>query len=103
MATINQDPAGQASVTLSGIGFNNITATASPFWKSIKTATGASVTLSGISFNGITATGTPSWQSRKIVGSPSVAVSLGGTPEPPGPTIPTTGQIWPLGIPVTGT
>jgi len=30
MATINQDPAGQASVTLSGISFNGITATATP-------------------------------------------------------------------------
>jgi hypothetical protein len=49
MATINQSPAGQASVTLSGIGFDEIEAT-----------------------------GTPSWQSRKIVGSPSVAVSFGG-------------------------
>jgi hypothetical protein len=44
MATINQDPAGQASVTLSGISFG------------------------------------------------------GSAPEPPGPTIPTTGQIWPLGV-----
>ena len=59
MATISQDPAGQASVALLGIGFNNITATASPFWESIKTATGASVTLSGISFNNIVATVTP--------------------------------------------
>jgi hypothetical protein len=30
MATINQSPAGQASVTLSGITFNGITATATP-------------------------------------------------------------------------
>lgn len=30
MATINQSPAGQASVTLSGISFNSITATATP-------------------------------------------------------------------------
>jgi len=30
MAIINQDPAGQASVTLSGISFSDITATASP-------------------------------------------------------------------------
>jgi hypothetical protein len=30
MATINQDPAGQASVTLSGISFSDITATVSP-------------------------------------------------------------------------
>jgi|694.fasta_scaffold128031_5 hypothetical protein len=30
MATINQSPAGQASVTLSGVSFNGITATATP-------------------------------------------------------------------------
>ena len=30
MATINQNPAGQTSVTLSGISFNNIVATAPP-------------------------------------------------------------------------
>jgi hypothetical protein len=30
MATINQSPAGQASVTLSGISFNSIVATATP-------------------------------------------------------------------------
>jgi hypothetical protein len=49
MATINQSPAGQASVTLSGIGFDDIEAS-----------------------------GTPFRQSRKVVGSPSVAVSFGG-------------------------
>jgi hypothetical protein len=103
MATINQSPAGQASVTLSGIGFDEIEATGTPSWQSRKIVGSPSVTLSGIGFDEIEATGTPSWQSRKIVGSPSVAVSLGGTPEPPGPTIPTTGQIWPLGIPIAGT
>ena len=79
MATISQDPAGQASVTLSGIGFNNITATASPFWESIKTATGASVTLSGISFNNITATATPVYTGSRItVEGGSFAVNFGG-------------------------
>jgi len=71
MATINQDPAGQASVTLSGISFDDITATASP------------VRI----------------PARFTVEGASVAISFGGSaPEPPGPTIPTTGQIWPLGV-----
>ena len=64
MAVINQSPAGQSSVTLSGIVLDSIDATASPFW-----------------------------QSRKIVGSASVKVQLGGEDI----SIPTTGQIWPLG------
>jgi hypothetical protein len=72
MATINQSPAGQASVTLSGISFNGITATATPV------RTGLRLAVQGGSF----------------------AVNLGCSPQPPGPTIPTTGQIWPLGIPV---
>jgi hypothetical protein len=74
MATINQSPAGQASVTLSGISFNSITATATP----------------------------ERIPARFTVQGASVAISFGGgAPEPPGPTIPTTGQIWPLGIPIT--
>lgn len=44
MATISQDPAGQASVTLSGISFNNTTATASPVH------TGSRITVEGGSF-----------------------------------------------------
>jgi hypothetical protein len=70
MATINQSPAGQASVTLSGISLNGITATTSPYW-----------------------------QSTKIVQGGSFAVSFSGeTPAPPPLAIPTTGQIWPLGF-----
>jgi hypothetical protein len=70
MATINQSPAGQASVTLSGISLNGITATASPYW-----------------------------ESTKIVQGGSFAVSFSGeTPAPPPLAIPTTGQIWPLGF-----
>lgn len=44
MATINQSPAGQASVTLSGISFSGITATASPVH------TGSRFTVLGGSF-----------------------------------------------------
>ncbi len=44
MATINQSPAGQASVTLSGISFNGITATATPV------RTGLRLTVQGGSF-----------------------------------------------------
>jgi hypothetical protein len=42
MATINQSPAGQTSVTLSGISLNGITATASPYWESTKIVQGGS-------------------------------------------------------------
>lgn len=49
MATINQSPAGQTSVSLSGIVLDSIDAS-----------------------------GTPFWQSRKIVGSASVQIQLGG-------------------------
>lgn len=66
MAVINQSPAGQTSVSLSGIVLDSIDAS-----------------------------GTPFRQSRKIVGSPSVEMRLGGDT---GPAIPTTGQIWPLGL-----
>jgi hypothetical protein len=44
MATINQSPAGQASITLSGITFNNIVATATPV------RTGQRLTVQGGSF-----------------------------------------------------
>ena len=47
MATINQSPAGQASVTLSGISFNGITATATPERIPARfTVQGASVAIS---------------------------------------------------------
>ena len=47
MATINQSPAGQASVTLSGIDFNGITATATPVRIPARfTVEGASVAIS---------------------------------------------------------
>jgi hypothetical protein len=66
MAVINQSPAGQASVALSGIAIDNLDVSGTPFWRGVK-----------------------------IVGSPSVEMRLGGDT---GPAIPTTGQIWPLGI-----
>jgi hypothetical protein len=46
MATVNQSPAGQTSVGLSGISFNSINLTATPTWKSLKTVQGASVNVS---------------------------------------------------------
>jgi hypothetical protein len=67
MATINQSPSGQLSVTLSGITFTPITLTATPFWESIKN-----------------------------VGSPSVLVVIGGGGGVT-PVTPTVGQVWPLG------
>lgn len=55
----------------------------------------SSITLSGIDLTGITATTiTPFRQNRKTVDSPSVAINFGGG----GPSVPTVGQIWPLGI-----
>lgn len=42
MATINHSPAGQTTVTLSGISLNGITATASPTWRSRKLVQGGS-------------------------------------------------------------
>jgi hypothetical protein len=73
MAVINQSPAGQASVAISGISFTGL------------------VVGSGDPFREPAV--------RLQDGGPSVAITFGGTaPEPPGPTIPTTGQIWPLGI-----
>lgn len=36
MAVINQSPAGQANIGLSGISYNSIGFTASPTWKSTK-------------------------------------------------------------------
>jgi hypothetical protein len=77
MAVINQSPLGQTSIAISGISFASL------------------VVGSGDPFR------EPA--SRVHDGGASVAISFGGTPEPPGPTIPTTGQIWPLGIPITGT
>ena len=49
MATINHSPAGQTTVTLSGISLNGITATASPTWRSRKLVQGGSfaVTFGG--------------------------------------------------------
>ena len=38
----------------------------------------ASVAISGLSYTAIVASGTPDKQSRKIVGDSSVAVSIGG-------------------------
>jgi hypothetical protein len=99
MATINQSPAGQTTVTLSGISLNGITGTTSPYWESTKIVQGGSFALSGISLNGITATASPTWRSRKLVQGGSFAVSFSGeTPAPPPLAIPTTGQIWPLGF-----
>ena len=46
MATINQSPAGQASVTLAGIGFDNLNASGTPFWESIKIVVGGSFSVS---------------------------------------------------------
>jgi len=47
MATINQSPAGQTSVTLSGISFNGITATASPVRTGLRlTVEGGSIAVS---------------------------------------------------------
>jgi len=57
MATINQSPAGQASVTLSGISFNGITATATPVRTGLRfTVEGASV---AITFGGSTVIQSP--------------------------------------------
>lgn len=71
MATINQSPAGQSSVS-----------------------------LSAITFNALAATGTPSRSRRNTVGSLSVAASIGaaGGGGGGGPVVPTTGQIWPSGF-----
>ena len=69
MATINQSPAGQISVSLGAIRFNSLAASA-----------------------------TPQRRSRRIlVGSPSVAASFGspGSSGSGGEPEPTTGQIWP--------
>jgi hypothetical protein len=72
MATVNQSPSGQTSIAISGIDFTDVAASGDPFREPAV---------------------------RVQDGGPSVAISFGGsTPEPPGPTIPTTGQIWPLGI-----
>jgi hypothetical protein len=57
-----------------------------------------STSLSNLRVDSIIASGTPVWQSRKIVGSPSIEVTLGNTGAP---SLPTTGQIWPPGIPVS--
>ena len=46
MATVNQSPAGQTSVAVSGISFASITATSTPFWRSIKTVVGGSFAAS---------------------------------------------------------
>jgi len=52
MATINQSPSGQASVTLSGISFNGITATATPVRVPARfTVQGGSVAISFGSVN----------------------------------------------------
>ena len=96
MATINQSPAGQANITLSGISLNGITGTTSPYWESTKIVQGGSFTLSGIRLNDITATASPYWESTKIVQGGSFAVNFGGSTALP--SIPTTGQIWPLGF-----
>jgi hypothetical protein len=72
MATINQSPLGQTSIAVSGIDFTNLAASGDdPFREPAV---------------------------RVQDGGPSVAISFGGTSEPSGPTIPTTGQIWPLGV-----
>jgi len=46
MATINQSPAGQVSVSLSGIGLDGITATGSPYRESTKIVQGGSFAVS---------------------------------------------------------
>jgi hypothetical protein len=76
MAVINQSPSGQTSIAISGISFTSlVVGSGDPFREPVV---------------------------RLNDGGASVAISFGGgAPEPPGPTIPTTGQIWPLGIPIT--
>jgi hypothetical protein len=48
MAVINQSPTGQASVALSGTSFNDIAASATPFWQSRKIVQGVSVAVSSV-------------------------------------------------------
>jgi hypothetical protein len=50
MATINHSPAGQTTVTLSGISLNGITATASPTWRSRKLVQGGSFAVAFVAF-----------------------------------------------------
>lgn len=71
MATINQSPASQSSVS-----------------------------LSAITFDALIASGTPSRSRRNTVGSPSVAASFGSGSGSgaAGPVVPTSGQIWPSGF-----
>jgi hypothetical protein len=77
MAVINQSPLGQTSIAISGISFAGLMGSSSdPFREPAV---------------------------RVQDGGPSVAIGFGYPPQPPGPTIPTTGQIWPLGIPVVTT
>jgi hypothetical protein len=54
----------------------------------------ASRTLSGITFSSIVSTGSPDRVSRKFVNSASAALALGSGL----PSIPVSGQIWPLGL-----
>lgn len=73
MATINQSPASQSSVS-----------------------------LSAITVNALAASGTPLRSRRNTVGSPSAAASFGsgsGSGSGAGPVVPTSGQIWPTGLP----
>lgn len=67
MAIITQSPAGQPSVSLSGIAFI------------------------------VETSATPTRRGRKVVSGGTIAASLGTTTST-GPVIPTTGQIWPLGL-----
>jgi hypothetical protein len=76
MAVINQSPSGQTSIAISGISFASlVVGSGDPFREPVV---------------------------RVQDGGPSVAISFGGTSEPSGPTLPTTGQIWPLGVPLGG-